>query len=408
MTESIPLNEMMLDFESLGDNCEFGIVQKHAGAQVLSLLNFGFTPMSSLLRGLETGFTEVSNIDRIRVDVAENKELIVKVLEYDFIYHSAKSEGDIEIETLRKNEQIKLKFLAKKMVSIMTTGEKIFVRKGDHSHTFDQAKTLLDAMSVYGPATLLWVIEADDKHPAGSVEVVAPRLLCGRIDRFASYMDAHSSDFTCWTHLCRNAHALWKLNAGVGSVLRVPDTQYPGINVLEEGVLPSIECDPLPRVLPMDQGATTIVLEGKHHLREPGIQTVCRHEVTTDEVGTVGVRVSGLEAGQPYTFSLWYRTAPGVKLDDAVVILPLAQFVRGRRLNSDIKWDWQRLEVSGIVPEDGIMFPRLDFKGPIGSIFETANWRFEKGLIVNIDERPREGAIYAPLEFKTMDDFSDI
>jgi hypothetical protein len=352
---------------------------------------------------LKNRFSEVSEIDRIQIHVAKNKELIVTVSEYDFLYHSGRHEGDIEIELFRKNEQIKLKFLARKMVSILTSGERIFVRKGQHAKTLDEAKTLLAAMSAYGPATLLWVIEADAQHPPGSVKVVAPRLLCGRIERFTSYTDAHSSDFSCWMHICRNAHALWKLNAGVGSGLRMPDPQADTQNVLQAGVLASIENDPLPRVLPMDQGAKTTVLKGSHHLREPGMQTVCRHELTTDAGGMVGARVSGLQADQPYTFSLWYRPPSGVRLENAMVALPVAKTVRTRKLNPDIPVGWQRLEVSGIVPENGIMFPRLNFKGPVGTTFETANWRFEKGLIVNLDERPREAETFAPLEFKTVE-----
>jgi hypothetical protein len=403
MVEPLPLNEMLLDFESFGDNCEFGIIQKQGGAEVLSLLNCGFSPMPSLLRALENRFSEVSELDRIQIHIAANKELVVTILDYNFVYHSGKREGDIEIETFRTNERIKLKFLARKMVSILTTGEKIFVRKGQNSKTIDEAKTLLAAMNIYGPATLLWVVEADEDHPAGSVELIAPRLLCGRIDRFAPYTDAYSINFSCWVQICRNAHALWKLDAGIGSALRAPDPRADTHNLLQAGMLAPIENDPLPRVIPMDQGAKTTVVEGKHHLRQPGTQTICRHEVTVDTGGTVGTRVSGLEVDQPYTLSVWYRQSANAKLDQVMVILPGAKHVRVRRPDPSLRSQWQRLEVSGIVPENGVMFPRLNFKGPIGTVFETANWRFEHGLIVNLDERPREAETFAPLEFKTVE-----
>jgi hypothetical protein len=403
MTETLPLNEMLLDFESFGDNCEFGIIQKQGGAEVLSLLNCGFSPMPSLLRALGNRFSEVSEIDRIQIHIAANKELVVTILDYNFVYHSGKREGDIEIETFRKNERIKLKFLARNMVSILTTGEKIFVRKGQNSKTLDEAKTLLAAMSEYGPATLLWVVEADADHPPGSVELIAPRLLCGRIDRFAPYTDAYSINFSCWTRICRNAHALWKLNAGIGSALRAPEPQADTENLLQEGILARIENDPLPRVIPMDQGAKTTVLQGKHHLRKPGTQTICRHELTVDTGGTVGTRVSGLDVDQPYTLSVWYRPGSNGKLEHVMVNLPGAKHVRVRRPDANLRSAWQRLEVSAIVPENGVMFPRLSFKGSIGTTFETANWRFEKGLVVNLDEQPSEAETFAPLEFKTVE-----
>ena len=35
-----PLNELLLQFEPIGDNCEFGLMQQYFGAEPLSLLRF--------------------------------------------------------------------------------------------------------------------------------------------------------------------------------------------------------------------------------------------------------------------------------------------------------------------------------------------------------------------------------
>ena len=44
--------ELVLHFESIGDNCELGLVQRRAGAEPLGLLRFAGAPLRSFLRAL--------------------------------------------------------------------------------------------------------------------------------------------------------------------------------------------------------------------------------------------------------------------------------------------------------------------------------------------------------------------
>ena len=47
---------LMLDFESLGENCEFGLVQRRCGIEPLGLLRFSSTPLPPLLHALRERF----------------------------------------------------------------------------------------------------------------------------------------------------------------------------------------------------------------------------------------------------------------------------------------------------------------------------------------------------------------
>jgi hypothetical protein len=47
---------MIREFESLGDNCGFGLAQRKAGAELLSLLRFANTRLNALLLGLDEAF----------------------------------------------------------------------------------------------------------------------------------------------------------------------------------------------------------------------------------------------------------------------------------------------------------------------------------------------------------------
>ena len=382
MTVEIPsLEELFLNFESLGDNCEFGLVQRHAGLEPLGLFRFAFSSMPNVLRALQNRFEKIADLDRIDVTVAKNTELMVHLREYGFYYHVGKHEGDIEIETLRRDEQKKLAFLIRRLIGTLTTGEKIFIRKGEKTKTRQQAKELLNEMRAYGPATLLWVTEADHDNPPGSVRVLEPGLLRGRIDSFAPYTDAHSIGFTGWVDVCQNAYWLWKTAAPAGADAPPPVRVDQAANLLYGGHR-DIKITTLPHHV------RTQVVSGSFPLRDPFRPTLCRHVLGTDRPTMVGLRVAGLQPGVPYTFSLWARLAPDSDVSQLGIATPGSAMIRGRRPNPYQRRTWQRLEHTARTGADGILFPRLTLKGAVGAVVETANWRLESGVLVNAHENP--------------------
>lgn len=67
------LAQLVLRFEGLGDNCEFGLVQRHFGAEPLGLLRWtGITP-AHLANALESGFAGVGTEDQTGLDLAGNE-----------------------------------------------------------------------------------------------------------------------------------------------------------------------------------------------------------------------------------------------------------------------------------------------------------------------------------------------
>ena len=57
-----PLDELMLAFESLGENCDFGLVQRHAGAEPLGIYRFSGTNLYQLLSTLNNEFEGVGEL----------------------------------------------------------------------------------------------------------------------------------------------------------------------------------------------------------------------------------------------------------------------------------------------------------------------------------------------------------
>jgi hypothetical protein len=69
------------------------------------------------------------------------------------------------------------------------------------------------ALRDYGPATLLYVCQPTDLHPAGTVEWRGPGLMVGYIEKF-SFEFGHHGQYTgvspeAWMPILRKAHQMW-------------------------------------------------------------------------------------------------------------------------------------------------------------------------------------------------------
>lgn len=204
-----PFAPLLTRFESLGENCEFGLVQRRCGIEPLGLLRFSSTPLSPLLQALRGRFAGMGQPDTIEIEVAASgREYMVFDRRYGFRYHAWVKLGEMAPEAIHAREVRRLPFLIRKLVEDLTEGEKIFIFHGMQPLAEREARELADAMRAYGPGTLLWVELADAAHPAGAVLPVAPGLLKGHMDRFAPGENAHDLSLDCWLTLCRTAEAM--------------------------------------------------------------------------------------------------------------------------------------------------------------------------------------------------------
>jgi len=209
-----PIDELMLGFESLGDNCEFGLVQRHGGAEPLGLLRFnGFhVPpefrLPKLAAALENGFDGLGAPGTVTVfphGVPGRRELIVRESVYEFWYHTGIAEGEAEPDEQTVRETTRLGFLRRKLMEDTRTGDKIWVWKSQATTHRDQIQPLLDVLRRLGPNTLLWVVEADGEHPAGTIEALEPDFIKGAVSRFAPYEGVTDIDFASWFVVCWRA-----------------------------------------------------------------------------------------------------------------------------------------------------------------------------------------------------------
>ena len=211
-------------FESLGDNCEFGLVQRYCYAEPLGLFRFAGSSLENLAKAMARRFEDYGADGDLELFRYEgHTDYDCRSLAYcDFANHTGMHTWQIEPDLLLAREQKKIAYLKKRLISDMETPEKIFVRKGGTS--FERAVALFRVMRTYGPVTLLWVEHADADHPPGTVECVEDGLLKGYMSRFAPYGNAHDLDLMCWLKLCCATLALTRSAQGHEPRYRIPQT----------------------------------------------------------------------------------------------------------------------------------------------------------------------------------------
>jgi hypothetical protein len=202
-------DQMIMRFESLGDNCEFGLVQRRLGAEPLGLLRFSFIELPLLWLALRGGFAGLGDPDTIDVSVmGDDREYIVKESVYGMTYHTFQYEHQLSLAAARQQQITRLNFLKRKLMEDVAAAEKIFVIKRFPPLRPEEVLPIYTALNQARPGWLLWMMPSDAEHLPGTVEMLLPGLLRGYVDRFAPSEDAHDLSIEAWISVCEAASRL--------------------------------------------------------------------------------------------------------------------------------------------------------------------------------------------------------
>lgn len=198
-------------FESLGDNCEFGFVQRAYGASTVGLFNFAATTIDQLSRVLETRFDALRTPHGMDLAVhVQGNEYIVVLGAYGITFHAGVRLGEAALETIQRQQARRVALLARKMIEDLETGGKIFVYRSAATAPRDKIDGLASQLRAYGPATLLWITTREPSHSAGEVEWLSEGLLRAYIDRFSPADSASNFSPAYWPTICRRAYRMWR------------------------------------------------------------------------------------------------------------------------------------------------------------------------------------------------------
>ena len=155
------LSELLYGLESIGDNCEFGIVQRHHGVEPLGLLRWAGLKFDMLLNALDDGFAAMGRAENLRLRTLNTEYLVVDT-SYGITYHPFVHVDRMTPDELIAREVVRIGFLRDKFLADLREARKILVFKQKDNLTEAAAHALLRRLAAYGPNKLLYVVATDD------------------------------------------------------------------------------------------------------------------------------------------------------------------------------------------------------------------------------------------------------
>ena len=207
------VSDVLNRFESLGDNCEFGFVQRKHGLEAGGLLRWAIAPIEPLINALDHQFIDFYRLD----ELAPSADDMVLAKRYGLYFHSSLRSkvvgGQREFVADRENREelynteiVKMNYLLKKLIERLEQGSFIFVYKDNNSVSEENSRKLYAALKRFNNNNQLLVILADAALPP--TRRIEEGLYCGYIERFAPYACANDASYDRWLTLCTDAVAL--------------------------------------------------------------------------------------------------------------------------------------------------------------------------------------------------------
>lgn len=358
-----PMADLMMDFESIGVGCEFGVVQRCCGAEPLGMLRFTGSFVENLVRLLESGLADFFTPDDLGIDVhGEEREYMVFSRRYaDFRSHTNAFVGRDEEAVILAREIKKVAYLKRRFETDWRDAARIYVHVGCE----DEAAILElhAALRARSDCVLLWVVPARSPEERGRVEVRAPGLLRGHIAHYGTFDGGPRLDLPGWAMVCRAAEA-----------------------IVKEQPLP-----PPPSPRPMVAGfawspAPCGSLEMGSSIGRYSVFHATAHSVA---IGKLRLTAS-IPAKSPVVFSVWVRLGEEFRGRRMVLTVHDATLVNHRRADLATR-SWQQMWVVARVaePREALHFS-FDVDALRGSNFQFAGWQLEEGGIPDEGLRPAD------------------
>jgi hypothetical protein len=188
--------DVMLQFCSLGDNCDFAAAQRAYKAEPLDLFRWARTPLVSLVRLLDNDFDGLADINVTRM----KSDYRIVCEKYNFVWHAWTDPEKHSAEDVIRRERARLPFLARKFREDMADEGRIFIIKREVDLHEMQVRNLRIAMDRHGPAALVYVTQGS---PVSATRV-ADHLFHATIPKFADRRTVmKTSPAADWLALCR-------------------------------------------------------------------------------------------------------------------------------------------------------------------------------------------------------------
>jgi hypothetical protein len=203
-------------FESLGNNCELGIVQRTHGYDTPGLFrNVGFQTVEQIIKALECRFEGMFDAGNFSYLQRSNwPDYALHCRRYGFVFHTAIPCDQPILEKTASRNIASFRFMLRKLREDLEQGEKIFVYRSDRTASDDLVVRLHSAIRTYGPGWLLYVRQ-DASKPRCDLEIPADGLMVASMP-LLSNSNPPVIDMASWQRLARLSTSMWRLNNANG------------------------------------------------------------------------------------------------------------------------------------------------------------------------------------------------
>ena len=207
VVEDEAIRQLLLGFESLGEGCEFGSVQRRYAAEPLGLLRWNDVQFDNLLTALMHRLEGMGDPANTEMPVIANGEYTIKDKRWDLWMHTFLFEGQTDPVALMPKMCRRVVYLRDKLLEDLAAAEKIFVYC---TSAIDAAQVaaLHATLDAFGPVKLLAVQPTDAASDltgaAGEIVQIGERRWIGFLRRLGvadgNFWDIAYED---WVSICR-------------------------------------------------------------------------------------------------------------------------------------------------------------------------------------------------------------
>jgi hypothetical protein len=351
---------LLQQFESLGENCDFGVVQRAVGIEPFGLFRFAACKAADVAALLRERFERLGEPEDLSLDVVgTRREYWVKSRHFSFEAHTDRFAGQDDPEVARAAQIEKMRFLKARLLGDLSRARKIFILKGNADAATIQE--IAAQLQTYGRNCLLWVKVADVMHPPGSVERTADGLLSGFVRRFGTYEGDPSLPVEHWVAVCANAHRLWR------------GTDPP--KILFDNLISQAIVDDPRQTFAYSPAAMRVLGE-----RAPNGGVVLEHKVESAEATSLCRLHLPITSGGSFVFSAWIRIPQGFRGRQIAALLSGFSSVAMWTADLKSRGRWQRIWVTANLPTDARSIScDIIAESAVGDVFHSAMWCLERG-----------------------------
>lgn len=203
-------HDLVLQFEALGNACEFGVVQREFGAEPLGLLRWsGITP-ANLKAALLERFQGIGEPEHTKLHVV-GTEYVASDARYHLRMHTFVNEQERPAEVFHPLLCKRQRYLRDKLIDDLEDGEKIFVYHHPENLPDDDICGLGAAVRTYGDNCFVCIQVASGDISSRTIRRIDRGIYVGYIDYLVNLqVKGRLPAFASWADLCRQLLAAWR------------------------------------------------------------------------------------------------------------------------------------------------------------------------------------------------------